>query len=348
MKKTLSLISALVLCFSLCACGRSNNATNETLSNEITNDENITDGSAIQTDADSDNESQPNDSSEGISSDGESQTPSTEQLEILLSSSCDRLLAKGTDNDGNVFELVANETEDYNGTTIEIGVLKNNEWSIPLTTDSPFIGENGLLFQSYKHSEASGSIYDSKYAKFHYIGNGCFYYEHRIWNGNNGSFYDGNGEDSYGLPEVRINKTEWIVNNEGQFILSRIDETYKVLDTNTMQISDTNIKEDGHMIDYCFPCSEGLFACMNRYHDLEANGFYDLSGNKVIDLSVYNLARNSYVSSNMGGYSGPAGNLTFRNGKCTFRITNDQGTDYYITIDKTGTVIDSIEATKFT
>lgn len=261
---------------------------------------------------------------------------------LKLSDSCDRVLATGTDHDGNVFELVANEKEDYSGTTVQIGVIKNNEWTIPLTTESPFIGEDGLLYQSYNFSDATGSIYDEYYAVFHYIGNGCFYYENRIWNGNNGSAYK--WEEGMHIPVVQITETEWIIDNDGKVILKAYGENYQILDTTTMQISTMNLKYDGYDFDYCAPHSEGLFACMNNYSDVKTNGFYDLNGNKVIDLSCYIMAYDSYDHWGNGTYMGPLQKLVFENGECTFKIKNDQGTEYYITIDKTGAVIRSSEA----
>lgn len=58
--------------------------------------------------------------------------PTTEQ--IYLSDECDMVLADGYDNEDNYYELVATETEDFDGTKIKIGVIKNNEWSIKLTS----------------------------------------------------------------------------------------------------------------------------------------------------------------------------------------------------------------------
>lgn len=108
-----------------------------------------------------------------------------------------------------------------------------------------------------------------------------------------------------------------------------------------MNTTEINMRNQND-IDYVFPYSEGLFACMNYTLDVEANGFYNLKGEKVIDLSKYAMAENTYkFNGGVGGPSGPVQSLVFINGKCRFKITNDQGTDYYITIDKTGNVIDS-------
>lgn len=261
-----------------------------------------------------------------------------------LSDECDKILAEGEDENGNYYELVANETEDYSGVTIEIGVIKNNTWSIPLTTNSPFIGESGLLSLYDGVNSATGSIYDEKFAKFYYIGNGCFYYNYTILNGNNGKSYNGN--ESNFIPVVQSDRKNgeniMICNDDGKYILKKYGEKFRVLDAKTMKIKTINVSCD-YDIDYAFPYAEGLFACMNYSSDVQTNGFYNLKGEKVIDLSQYTLAKNTYYSDCTGGYSGIYQSLVFEDGKCTFKITNEVGTNYIVTIDKKGKVIDSEE-----
>lgn len=257
----------------------------------------------------------------------------SEEIEAKLSNSCDKILASGYDANSNYYELVANEKEDYTGTKIEMGIIKNNEWVIPLTLNSPFVSESGLLVGA--KGVFKGSIYEERFAIFNYIGAGCFSYESIIWNGNTKETYIPDGT-------LEIKGTRPFVNNDGLFIVSQYNNNYKLLDVNSMSIKEINLREDGWDIDYCFPYSEGLFACMNYSSDKETNGFYDVDGKKVIDLSKYKLATNTYTTSNTGGYSGPTQNLVFENGKCTFTITNDQGSDYVITIDKKGNVVNSV------
>lgn len=240
-----------------------------------------------------------------------------------LSNDCDRILASGYDKDDNYYQLVANETEDYDGTKIEIGVIKNNEWSIPLTNKSPFIGKKGLL------SRNSSSIYDEKFAKFYYIGAGCFCYNNDIWNGDNGKVFQRFQNDGY-YPVI----DESVINNDGLCLLRKFpDDNFKLLNTKTMEITTINLVEED---DSVFPYSEGLFARIDRTFNLERNGFYNAQGKKVIDLSKYNLARDVI--------HGLPQTLAFIDGKCTFKIVNDQGTVYAITIDKKGEVIDSYKS----
>jgi len=63
--------------------------------------------------------------------------------------------------------------------------------------------------------------------------------------------------------------------------------------------------------------SDGLF-----YFDEHIRGFYDISGNLIIDLSESEYS--------IGYYS------AFSNGYCVSYLTNPQGTPYYTLIDKTG------------
>ena len=65
--------------------------------------------------------------------------------EQQLSDECDKVLAEGYDQKNNHYQLVANETEDYDGTQITMGVIKNNKWLVEMTEDFPFINEQGLI-----------------------------------------------------------------------------------------------------------------------------------------------------------------------------------------------------------
>ena len=68
-----------------------------------------------------------------------------EQSGEQLSASCDYILAQATDSKGNYIELVANDSETYDGSQ-SIGLIKNNKWVIEMTDDSPIIDENGLVY----------------------------------------------------------------------------------------------------------------------------------------------------------------------------------------------------------
>lgn len=269
--------------------------------------------------------------------------PTTEQ--IYLSDECDMVLADGYDNEDNYYELVATETEDFDGTKIKIGVIKNNEWSIKLTSKSEFISEEGLLRRYTGDSNVTGSIYDD-YAAFYYIGNGCFYYDNIILNGNTNKYYTGNARpiiQCKGLVSSKINDTaEMICANDGKILLEDSYDSFSILDTNTMKVKSISSPKDYNM--HAFPYSEGLIAYLSfAFGKAEVNGFYNVRGEKVIDLSEYDLSDKVYEISGLGGSNIILQSFVFEDGECTFYIANDQGTDYQITIDKKGKVIDSVQ-----
>lgn len=85
---------------------------------------------------------------------------------------------------------------------------------------------------------------------------------------------------------------------------------------------------------HVFPYSEGLIACLTKSGGKSSiNGFYNIRGEKVIDLSKYDLSRKVYSYDGWGN-DRILQSFVFENGKCTFYIANDQGTDYKITFYK--------------
>ena len=265
-----------------------------------------------------------------------------------LSETCDAVLASGYDTQGNYYELVANETEDYSGTTIEIGIIKNNSWVLPMSSDMVFIGDDGLL--KGHQGNFSGSIFDIPYyVEIKYIGCGCFSYSpaNAIINTNTGAVYQG----EYGRPIVNFgdhdpNGREDIVIVEGGY-----GEYLHAINTETMElVCELPFKSGGNPLKEFLPYSEGMFACLARSHfNNEAQGFYDLNGNKVIDLGKYTLTQlvwegDEIYNANFQRDFAKREILVFDHGACTFTIRNDQGTLYCITINTLGEVIDSVEA----
>lgn len=97
-------------------------------------------------------------------------TTETATKEIRLSDTCDEILASGYDTEGNLYELVANQTENYSGVKIKIGVIKNNKWAVKPTSDMPFIKNDGSL-------QNGKGINESKNC-FYYIGKGTFLFSY--------------------------------------------------------------------------------------------------------------------------------------------------------------------------
>lgn len=241
-----------------------------------------------------------------------------------LSNSCNKIMASGYDKDNNFYELVANETENYSGVNIQMGVIKNNEWLIEMNSDYPFIDDSGSL-KNTKY--VSCSIYDEN-VEFYYVGNGCFYYDEYIFNSNTKKFFSSYIDVGNGMytKEKYINFSKDITPNEnqGKILLNTIvgSELF-VLDTDTMSIK----KVPGDWSDnVILPYSCGLFGYIHSSGGSSKpnDGFYNLDGKKVIDLSNYKIEHN--------------GVLIFHNNECTFEIRNNVGNLYEITIDVKGNV----------
>ena len=86
--------------------------------------------------------------------------------------------------------------------------------------------------------------------------------------------------------------------------------------------------------------NDGLFFHITREEDRSAMnylavdaGFYDITGNKIIDLSSYDFPSTFYVG-NYYGYP-----VEFSNGYCLLQILNPQGSPYYTVIDKNGNMM---------
>lgn len=246
------------------------------------------------------------------SSDGDSETTTVPEAE-QLSASCDYILAQATDSKGNLLELVANDGQGYDGKRT-IGLIKNNEWLIKMTGDSPF--ESIDVKGNYK-----------------LVKDNCFLYNsYKLWNFENGKTYKMENKSSLGQKEDK-----WGRLDEKIAIISEINRStwsnyliVEILNTDTMTI----INE---LDENCFTSvgdfSEGLFFSIGYFDDKDGDGekdkisgYRDVNGNLVIDLSRYNF---DYASDTQ----------PFSNGKATFETRNEYGKKFEITIDKQGNVL---------
>ena len=268
----------------------------------------------------------------------------TENSELALE--CDAILASGYDKDSNLFELVGNQDEDYENVKTEIGVVKNGEWSVQMKqTDD------------YNINLSEDTLNECE--DFYYIGSGCFYYNEGIFiNGYNGKSFKtkkhvilgefgdriealdaGNGGMTQALSEEAF-KTD-----EGKVLLYEEYDKFSLLDVNEMKENDIALSLDFHDDSWnrethsftIFPYSEGLIGIIEpnetNYEEVPRNGFYDVNGKCVIDLNKYNIV----------GHDGSISQepLAFKEGECSFITSNTKGTNYKITIDKKGKVIES-------
>lgn len=296
---------------------------------------------------------------------------------IKLSNSCDKILATGSNKNGDFYELVANQEETYDNVKIKIGVIKNNEWLLEPTSNMPFIDKETGLIKIEGFTEGSKfGIDDVKiedyetdnvHGTFEYVADGCFCIYKRIskdmsWSGdpqcsiiynaeNKKSYYNTYNNNrkesifiytssyknaSYGN-QLLIQKRYSIGGNP----VTEYRSDFFILDTNTME---TKVIVEDTEYNIVGPIGDGLFAVGDAQTNYTSYGqslfnesimyFYDLKGNQVIDLTSYND----------GGIYG--GGRCFVDGQFTFRVKNNVGTEFQVTIDTKGNVISSVENPK--
>ena len=266
--------------------------------------------------------------------------------EEILSNSCDAVLYEGqTGND--YYQLVANEEETYEGTTITVGVIKNNEWMIQMSESTPFHDENGFLIDGLNVEQA----FECFEALGKYLGYGCFalikpsiiYPGGILWNTEENISYDYEGMmiiPNCDFCETKIiidveSEMPYVVDTETMLTMPLEDPASKTLDEEKLLLSTLKFS----------PYSEGLYGILGGkvmksdcgdFYDyyIPQKGFYDLSGNCIINLDKYDIITSSESEGTLKPY--------FINGKCTIRIKNDQGSEYDLTIDKKGNVLESI------
>lgn len=303
---------SVCMLLSLCACGKSDNKKSN--SKKSSDESNITD-----TYEDNPSFEAPEDNTENF-------TTTTTKPAVKLSASCSKVLCSGS-NGSDYYDLVANQIDGYPDSTFEFGVIKNNQWLVPMGSDCPFIDENGWW--------AGAAGYANQPGKFDYIGAGCFYYDTRtthilynpetnfsfnVWGlCNNG--YGGNATHKYAINEnseifVRIFDPDHEYKHPLYYVNMTTGQTkYLPLDTSDLEIIG------------CF--SDNLFfAALDtdiHHNGNEVVGFYDLDGNQIIDLSTYLIS--DYKD------------FKFTNGQYTFTAKNNSNVFFDITIDTTGKII---------
>ncbi len=276
----------------------------------------------------------------------------TTTKKVNLSDSCDKVLASGSYND-DYYELVATQEETYSDVVVKIGVIKNNEWLVPLTTDIPFINEDGRIYTdhyydhdaSYENASSTKNLDNISDDDYHFIGNGCFHiYESRVGDIIYNAELDrelviplsgGIGVDFY-RHHLEKSSDEFICSDK--FIVEYFGKgdyhDVRLLDTNKMEMN--IIMELPRYYYIVGPLSDGLFAM--GYNNVDTVcAFYDIEGNKVLDISEYGIyyPEDTY-------YEYPR----FENGQFKFVTTNEAGTKYDMIIDKTGKVLSNTKQTE--
>lgn len=268
-----------------------------------------------------------------------------------LSDTCDKVLAEGTDSDGSYYELVAVQEESATSVQVKIGVIKNNEWLVPLSADHPFIdNETGLLWYYdtfyYKEYRKTQALDGREYLHYDFIGNGCFYFDGCFYNAETQKTYQESWHErrSDSIERYLIPYTFYgsdLENSDKKFDFKNIiitsqsaiyegNREIKLLDTSTMEVSIISI--DGDYVPVA-PYSEDLFCARASDFNSSVYAFFNREGEKVIDLSKYNIVFESYAISDY------ANELIFIGGKCTFTVANDAGNKFEIVIDKNGNTL---------
>lgn len=298
---------SVCMLLSLCACGKSDN--------KKSNSKNSSDESNI-TDTYEDNpsfETPEEDNTENIT---------TTKPEVKLSESCSMVLCSGTDG-SDYYELVANQIDGYPDSTFEFGVIKNNQWLVPMGSDCPFIDDKGW----WVYEE-----YTNKPGEFTYMGHGCFYYESYntkiIYNPETNISFDNFALISNPIDPEYLPSPDYVMNDKYEIILLRYytKDDYSIAYVNLNTGESKKIPfEKAYEVDDIGYLNDNLFYADigSLYHP--CYGFFDLNGNMVIDLTEYPI-------SDFGDYC-------FTDGKYTFTVANTSGVYFDITIDTTGKVL---------
>lgn len=285
------------------------------------------------------------------------------------------VLASGTEDNGDTYELVATQEESYNDVVIKIGVIKNNEWLVPLTTDIPFINEDGSITY-YKHEDGSGRYYQTKnlddletdkvfiqIESFSFVGNGCFFgysedlsrrifvnyplYE-IIYNAELGkacktqAYYNSSGGGlSYANAFcVKTSEKEYI--NSNKIVFHNYSEDYyhndfdvNILNTDTMTVNTIIDKT----ITEEWVGSDSIIGPLSDGLFAVGNN-YDITG--FYDEEGNNVIDMSEYDVDIHKCADDNGEYPyFKNGQFKFVTKNEAESKYQVVIDKTGKVLSS-------
>lgn len=236
-----------------------------------------------------------------------------------LSDTCDVVLCEATVN-GNHYELVANQHDAYPDTTFEFGVIKNNQWLLPMSTNNAVLNNGHWVGTEYNTLNT---------VSFRHVGDSVFLYR-------NNKLYD----VETGVTIDNVFLFDGYISNNKEFIMKSYEPGYNqtiLLYCNTLTGESKKLEgyfSSVHTPDAIQEYNEGLFYATGKtfewenYEYVRYAGFFDRYGNMVIDLSDYIIIT----------YQGEQ-DLRFVNGTCTIRCKNNSNVDFDITIDKTGNII---------
>ena len=314
MKKIIAILLTGVMCLSLAACG-DKNVSQDTTTDQKT--DNVTEEST------------------------------TQEVSIPNNGEWDEILCFG---DG--YYLVIKTIDTYNEYNIMLGVVdQSGNWVQELTENGDFV--EGVQFRALGSSK---TLDDS--SCYMYLGEGVFLAspgasvysndeEYRIGPWSNGVSYSPTGLAKVSIWEClvwnvidntqkKFSASKLSMFRDGYLLFCKEDElgggVLSALSKNG-EITELPCKYLPNKPAHYFPIySEGLFyACSDK--SPFNPGFYDVKGNRVIDLSEYDMGRIGYSLSQK--VNAPY----FENGQATILFKNVGDTVYKAIIDKTGAFV---------
>lgn len=254
-----------------------------------------------------------------------------------LANSCQKILCTAKDKNGDIYELVANVDETYQGSQLLVGAVKNGKWLIEPNNNCPYINRERWGW------DKSGTDFDS--LRCGYLSNGTFY------NLKKGSTATPIDEGYLELWNVESNKYLYLEKATSKYTVGDYENlgekqtdtfvfatsvgvgindqiTLKFLNTKTLEVTELYQVTTSYSLDLT-QISEGLFyASIDMPNKIKIGTFYDKNGKKVFDLSEFETEETSI------SYVG-----NFKDGQCVIRNKLKNGTQYKIIIDKTGKMI---------
>jgi len=321
MRKFLSMVIVLSLLFSLCDCNGNKSELNDEESDILTE-------SAVTTTSDEDNV--------------EEEETTNAEATIPNNGEWDEILCSGDD-----YYLVNKYIDTFDEYKLLLGVVNSKgEWVQELTEDGAFV--DMVIFRALGSSKI---LSDS--SCFMYLGEGVFLAspgvtvvtpdgETRVGPWENTISTTFTGDETVSVWECltwnvvdniqkNFDATKISVYQNGWLFFCEEEPWFSVGILSAMNVKGEITKLPCKNRHGSFPIySEGLFFAIDKNYDY---AFYDIEGNKVIDLSKYDLHFNSYER--ITGKSSPY----FENGTVTILTTNQGGSIYKVVLDKTGEFI---------
>lgn len=263
-----------------------------------------------------------------------------EYSELALSQQ--KVVGFGKEENGTKYEIVANVDENYQGSKLLIGVIKNGQWLIEPNNDCPFINDDHINYQSEWRRNGE----DIENISCAYLKNGVFCNTKDM-----GTTANANLGQYLSLWNVEKNKhlyyenvSNYLLTDYGkldkkndnfvfvQTFINGMNERSKIYFLNTATFNAKKISEVVSKNDaICQQINEGLFySSVDLKSGKNVGTFYDVDCNKQFDLSQFDTEKTHIVSV---GY--------FEDGKCKIINQLDNGARYKNIIDKTGKVLSS-------